>query len=78
MIISELIRVFKKIRLSYLVKTVNGKRNLFFYEHILTKRVCVYPSHGEIRPKWWNLKEQSMTCGLDLKTWKNILIFMIV
>ena len=35
-------------------------------------------SHGEIRQKWWNLKEQSMTCGLDLKTWKNILIFMIV
>ena len=36
------------------------------------------PSHGEIPQKWWNLKEQSMTCGLDLKTWKNILIFMIV
>ena len=32
-------------------------------------------SHGEIHQKWWNLKEQSMTRGLDLKTCKKYLNF---
>ena len=56
------------------IVTLTEKFSVADYWYMLYK----FTSHGEIRQKWWNLIGQSMTCGLDLKTWKNILIFLIV